>query len=373
MPQFFQLFWFTGMFWSKYVQIEVTNATIAEVPLEELQHNNRGLHWQHKLHFPQNMLPKYYTPNEVSVHNTLEDLWVSFLGNVYDLTPLVQKHKGECFKVRLKNCSGRPVSWSREKQESEIHVHFFQLYRYDNGLWFAGDILLKPIIAEGGKDISHWFNTKTKDVSRLFPYCMGIWWSLGMEKKMFQASVFGSTEVEISIFMCSTHPPWVSSPPPQLCIPLSSQTAACECSRLQMIWPILVHHFVCTYMCHFYPGAKSCGPDDRVQDSVHTSRAVHPHSTSTTQVRLGQWFWSTLVERRQLLRGCLVQEDEANKNHQHLDFTRAHSGGNAPLSGARNSEICRQSNCLLAGFSLNKTFVLALNEPACHMQLSAPS
>lgn len=39
--------------------------------------------------------PKYYTPNEVSVHNTLKDLWVSFLGKVYDLTPLCQKHGGK--------------------------------------------------------------------------------------------------------------------------------------------------------------------------------------------------------------------------------------------------------------------------------------
>ena len=38
--------------------------------------------------------PKYYTPGEVAVHNTLEDIWVSFLGKVYDLTPLAEKHKG---------------------------------------------------------------------------------------------------------------------------------------------------------------------------------------------------------------------------------------------------------------------------------------
>ena len=39
--------------------------------------------------------PKYYTPNEVSVHNTLKDLWVSFLGKVYDLTPLCEKNAGK--------------------------------------------------------------------------------------------------------------------------------------------------------------------------------------------------------------------------------------------------------------------------------------
>ena len=39
--------------------------------------------------------PKYYTPNEVSVHNTLKDIWVSFLGKVYDLTRLCEKHRGK--------------------------------------------------------------------------------------------------------------------------------------------------------------------------------------------------------------------------------------------------------------------------------------
>ena len=31
--------------------------------------------------------------------------------------------------------------------------------------YIPGDILLKPIVQAGGKDISHWFNAKTKDVS----------------------------------------------------------------------------------------------------------------------------------------------------------------------------------------------------------------
>ncbi|CAL8241611.1 unnamed protein product [Merluccius merluccius] len=63
---------------------------------------------------------KYFTPNEVSVHNSADDLWVSFLGKVCDLTPLVKEYRG--------------------------------------------DILLMPIIECAGKDISHWFDPKTKDV-----------------------------------------------------------------------------------------------------------------------------------------------------------------------------------------------------------------
>lgn len=64
--------------------------------------------------------PKYFTPKEVAVHNTVDDLWLSFLGKVYNLTPLCEKYKG--------------------------------------------DVLLKPIIQAAGRDISHWFNPKTKDI-----------------------------------------------------------------------------------------------------------------------------------------------------------------------------------------------------------------
>lgn len=38
--------------------------------------------------------PKYFTPNEVAIHNTVDDLWVSFLGKVYNLTPLCEKYQG---------------------------------------------------------------------------------------------------------------------------------------------------------------------------------------------------------------------------------------------------------------------------------------
>lgn len=64
--------------------------------------------------------PRYFTPGEVAAHNTPEDCWVSYLGRVYDLTPLCAEH--------------------------------------------AGSILLKPILTHAGKDISHWFDPSTKDV-----------------------------------------------------------------------------------------------------------------------------------------------------------------------------------------------------------------
>ncbi|XP_028912051.1 cytochrome b5 domain-containing protein 1 [Ornithorhynchus anatinus] len=63
---------------------------------------------------------RYFTPWEVAQHNVPGDLWVSYLGAVYNLTSLVQQYKG--------------------------------------------DLLLKPILEVGGQDISHWFNPKTRDL-----------------------------------------------------------------------------------------------------------------------------------------------------------------------------------------------------------------
>merc|ERR1712131_449149 len=63
---------------------------------------------------------RYYTPNEVALHNTPNDLWVSFLGKVFDLTVLVENNKG--------------------------------------------NELIAPILAVAGQDISHWFNSRTGDI-----------------------------------------------------------------------------------------------------------------------------------------------------------------------------------------------------------------
>ncbi|XP_008298534.1 cytochrome b5 domain-containing protein 1 isoform X1 [Stegastes partitus] len=64
--------------------------------------------------------PKFFTPSEVAAHNTAADLWVSFLGKVCDLSPLMSR--------------------------------------------YGGDALLLPIVESAGKDISSWFDPQTQDV-----------------------------------------------------------------------------------------------------------------------------------------------------------------------------------------------------------------
>lgn len=84
---------------------------------------------------------RYYTPSEVAAHNTSSDCWVSLLGKVYDLTPLCEEHTGSITR------SNASVTMIRT---------------------LLGNILLKPIVTNAGKDISHWFDPKTKDVICVF-------------------------------------------------------------------------------------------------------------------------------------------------------------------------------------------------------------
>ena len=70
----------------------------------------------------------YYTAKEVSMHNKPGDMWVSFLGNVYDLTSMVSK------------------------QERELE--------------FDGSSLVFPLVKIAGTDISHWFDEETGDIKK---------------------------------------------------------------------------------------------------------------------------------------------------------------------------------------------------------------
>ncbi|KXS20025.1 cytochrome b5 domain-containing protein 1-like protein [Gonapodya prolifera JEL478] len=62
---------------------------------------------------------KYISLNELADHNCLDDCWLSWLGDVYDITPILQRHKG--------------------------------------------DPLLVPILMNAGSDISDWFDNETGD------------------------------------------------------------------------------------------------------------------------------------------------------------------------------------------------------------------
>lgn len=88
---------------------------------------------------------RYYTPSEVAAHNSSSDCWVSLLGKVYDLTPLCEEHTGSITRSNASVTMIGPCT-------------------------LLGNILLKPIVTNAGKDISHWFDPKTKDVIIMCTY-----------------------------------------------------------------------------------------------------------------------------------------------------------------------------------------------------------
>ncbi|KAI4460949.1 hypothetical protein MML48_5g00021099 [Holotrichia oblita] len=79
--------------------------------------------------------PIYIAPFEVVIHNKPDDCWVSFLGKVFNVTPLIDEYKNQ-------DC-------------------------------------IRPLLAFAGKDISHWFDAKTGDIQHhvhpitgaRVPYC----------------------------------------------------------------------------------------------------------------------------------------------------------------------------------------------------------
>lgn len=73
--------------------------------------------------------PKYFTPSEVAIHNTAKDMWVSFLGKVYDLTPFLQANAGKIYYSSLN------LSHFEKPDKKEIHsinsvnkIHFMALF-----------------------------------------------------------------------------------------------------------------------------------------------------------------------------------------------------------------------------------------------------
>lgn len=72
----------------------------------------------------------YIAPFEVVIHNKPQDCWVSFLGKVYDITPLLRE--------------------------------------------FEGQDCIRPLISHAGKDVDKWFDPHTRDIQHFINPVTGI-------------------------------------------------------------------------------------------------------------------------------------------------------------------------------------------------------
>jgi len=68
-------------------------------------------------------LQRYYTPADVAKHSVAHDCWVSFFGNVYDLTPLLAQYDGPLAQPIIKAAGGDISHWFDEKTgQPKTHV-----------------------------------------------------------------------------------------------------------------------------------------------------------------------------------------------------------------------------------------------------------
>ncbi|KAJ9444699.1 cytochrome b5 domain containing 1 [Diplonema papillatum] len=68
------------------------------------------------------MATRYFTPNEVRRHNTEDDCWVSLLGKVLDLTPLIAQYKGAASMPIVRSAGTDISNWiDKSKTPPDIH------------------------------------------------------------------------------------------------------------------------------------------------------------------------------------------------------------------------------------------------------------
>ncbi|CAJ1048391.1 cytochrome b5 domain-containing protein 1 [Xyrichtys novacula] len=87
---------------------------------------------------------KFFTPTEVSAHNTAADLWVSFLGKVCDLTPLMEQHKGDDLLLPIMQCAGKDISYWFDPETKDVLTYVDPLTHCDRYFTPAGRFLHVP-------------------------------------------------------------------------------------------------------------------------------------------------------------------------------------------------------------------------------------
>ncbi len=119
---------------NKETVIKITMVTKLLILLQRVEHNQK--YWKKnnnlvtKIYFSKRMTkrPKYFTPNEVSIHNTGRDIWVSFLGKVYNLTPLIQENAGNWISNYYSTCFTKS-ELKKEKFLKKINYNSLNLWK----------------------------------------------------------------------------------------------------------------------------------------------------------------------------------------------------------------------------------------------------
>jgi hypothetical protein len=65
---------------------------------------------------------RYYTADEIMMHNCAEDCWVSIFDTVYDITALIQANRNALAEPLIKE-AGRSVSHWFDKRTGDVKMH----------------------------------------------------------------------------------------------------------------------------------------------------------------------------------------------------------------------------------------------------------
>lgn len=74
-------------------------------------------------------------------------------------------------------------------------------------------------------------------------------------------------------------------------------------------------------------GPQVCGSSDPVHEVLHPERPLCSRAPRWTSLRLGHRLWRAMVEGRTLQGGTTLGQNQVDPSHQHLDVTRAATGG----------------------------------------------
>lgn len=148
----------------------------------------------------------------------------------------------------------------------------------------AGDVLLLPIMECAGKDISSWFDPKTRDVSFILssPFTL--------IPSVKPAEVAGLASI-MDVFQQ---------------------------------WPLTL---LGAELFLFFPDPEVCGPCDVLRAVLHPQGALCAHAAQRAALRLGHGPGPALVEGTPLRGGAAVGQDALDPRGQHADVTGAAAGG----------------------------------------------
>lgn len=145
----------------------------------------------------QSIEEKWFCPSEVALHNAEDDLWLSWLGYVYDLTPLALANKGNPLLTPMLKNAGQDVSQWFDETSGDVRTHVHPISNIEQYYTPEGRFLhIPPPLPSTSFDIQEFDLPWWRDKKR---YCIG---RLSTRTRMIRIMNI-LTGVETTLEVCS--------------------------------------------------------------------------------------------------------------------------------------------------------------------------